>query len=129
MYSIAYMQLSKTYLLHSIIHVINLSCFPGVAQETEEGLHVALNTVAKLYSQALHTMSACTSPFRSLVYCTLCKPSAHNYVYKYKNHFSEIKGGVGKSHHNKEREQEDVHSIHNPIPTSFFKKMYTHSDI
>ena len=42
--------------------------------------------------------------------------------YKWKNHFSEIKGDVGMSCHEKEREQ-DAHQdkvIYNPIPTSLF---------
>ena len=45
----------------------------------------------------------------------------------WKNHFNEMKGDVGMSSHEKEREQEDVYSytprqkvINNPIPTSCF---------
>ena len=42
---------------------------------------------------------------------------------KWKNHFYEMKGDVGMSHHEKEREHEDAHTktdIYNPIPTSLF---------
>ena len=43
---------------------------------------------------------------------------------KWKNHFSEMKGGVGMSLHEKEGEQEDAYtetgSLDNPIPTSLF---------
>ena len=44
-------------------------------------------------------------------------------LYKWKYHFTEMKGDVGMSRHKKEREQEDAHQdnvIYNPIPTSFF---------
>ena len=33
-----------------------------------------------------------------------------NKVYKWKNHFSEMKGDVGMSHHEKEGEQEDAYT-------------------
>ena len=43
---------------------------------------------------------------------------------KWKNHFSEMKGDVGMSLHEKEGEQEDAYTetevIDNPIPTSLF---------
>ena len=42
---------------------------------------------------------------------------------KWKYHFYEVKGDVGMSSHEKEREQEDAFTqtqIHNPIPTSLF---------
>ena len=41
---------------------------------------------------------------------------------KWKNHFSEMKGDVGISPHEKDGEQEDAYTkiIHNPIPTSLF---------
>ena len=46
------------------------------------------------------------------------------YYYKWKNHFSEMKGDVGISPHEKEGEQEDTYTkhklIHNPITTSVF---------
>ena len=43
-------------------------------------------------------------------------------VYKWKNHFSEMKGDVGMSLHEKEGEQEDANTevIDNPIPISLF---------
>ena len=45
-------------------------------------------------------------------------------VYKWKNHFYEIKGDVGMSLHEKERNKKmptPRHKVtHNPIPTSFF---------
>ena len=45
------------------------------------------------------------------------------YVYKGKNHFSEMKRDVGMSGHEREGEQEDAYTetgiiIDNPIPTS-----------
>ena len=32
------------------------------------------------------------------------------YTHKWKNHFHEMKGDVGMSHHEKEREQEDAYT-------------------
>ena len=46
------------------------------------------------------------------------------YVYKWKNHFYEMKGDVGMSLHEKERNKKmptPRHKVtHNPIPTSLF---------
>ena len=46
------------------------------------------------------------------------------YLYKWKNHFYEMKGDVGMSLHEKERNKKmptPRHKVtHNPIPTSFF---------
>ena len=48
------------------------------------------------------------------------------HLYKWKNHFNEMKGDVGISSHEKEREQEDVcihqdrKSFNNLIPTYLF---------
>ena len=47
-----------------------------------------------------------------------------SYVYKWKNHFYEMKGDVGMSLHEKERNKKmptPRHKVtHNPIPTSLF---------
>ena len=49
---------------------------------------------------------------------------AHPYVHKWKNHFSEMKGDVGMSHHEKEGNKKipipRQEIIDNPIPTSLF---------
>ena len=46
------------------------------------------------------------------------------YIYKWKNHFSEMKGDVGMSHHEKEENKKmpipRKEIIDNPIPTSLF---------
>ena len=46
------------------------------------------------------------------------------YIYKWKNHFYEMKGDVGMSLHEKERNKKmptPRHKVtHNPIPTSLF---------
>ena len=46
------------------------------------------------------------------------------YIYKWKNHFSEMKGDVGMSHHEKEGNKKmpilRQEIIDNPIPTSLF---------
>ena len=56
-------------------------------------------------------------------------PSSHLrayrvYIYKWKNHFNEMKGDVGMSLHEKERNKKmptPRHKVtHNPIPTSLF---------
>ena len=49
------------------------------------------------------------------------------YIYKWKNHFYEMKGDVGMSLHEKERNKKmptPRHKVtHNPIPTSLFVKV------
>ena len=43
------------------------------------------------------------------------------YSYKWKNHFSEMKGGVGMSPHEKEGEQEDAYTkTGSPLHLCFF---------
>ena len=54
-----------------------------------------------------------------------CSPGLlYCYVYKWKNHFYEMKGDVGMSVHEKERNKKmptPRHKVtHNPIPTSLF---------
>ena len=64
----------------------------------------------------------CLAELHAQVYAT--SQRERSIVYKWKNHFSEMKGDVGMSHHEKEgnkkmpiRRQE---IIDNPIPTSLF---------
>ena len=52
------------------------------------------------------------------------KATLAHYMYKWKNHFSEMKGDVGMSHHEKEGNKKmpilRQEIIDNPIPTSLF---------
>ena len=64
---------------------------------------------------ALYTEGLSNAPFRK---------NYHSYVDKWKNHFYEMKGDVGMSLHEKERNKKmptPRHKVtHNPVPTSLF---------
>ena len=49
-------------------------------------------------------------PGSCLFLCVLCFLLCFLYVYKWKNHFYEMKGDVGMSVHEKERKQEDAYT-------------------
>ena len=67
-------------------------------------MYIAELAYSETFSKCCGTSDNGKAPYSA----TNCSPPA--YIYKWKNHFYEMKGDVGMSVHEKERKQEDAYT-------------------